>query len=206
MQYLKPVGPGPSGKTWPKWAPQEEQSTSVLRIPNLKSVFLVILSFWSASLTLSTKLGHPDPESNFFLLEKRAVPQQTQLYTPFSLLSLYLPVQARSVPPPLATWYWTLDRSSLHSASVTLFGFSFALSARSGAHLDRRVSWSGSLFECTPQQDRNMPEGSRPGSLREAWSLREPPRAVFLTTFLVRPPATLANRGLRRMPAMFWLF
>ena len=53
--------------------------TSVLRIPNLKSVFLVILSFSSASLTVSTKLGHPDPESNFFLLEKRAVPQQTQL-------------------------------------------------------------------------------------------------------------------------------
>ena len=56
--------------------------TSVLRIPNLKSVFLVILSFSSASLTLSTKLGHPEPESNFFLLEKRAVPQQTQLYSP----------------------------------------------------------------------------------------------------------------------------
>ena len=54
-----------------------EIPTSVLRIPNLKSVFLVILSLPSSFLTLSTKLGHPDPESYFFLLENRAVPQQT---------------------------------------------------------------------------------------------------------------------------------
>ena len=38
-------------------------------------------------------------------------------------------------PFKMSTWYWTLDSSCLHSASVTLFGFSFALSARSGAHL-----------------------------------------------------------------------
>ena len=130
--------------------------TSVLRIPNLKSVFRVILSFSSASLTVSTKLGHPDPESNFFLLEKRAVPQHTQLYTPgssmgivivcgfladivielisspFSLLSLYLPVHARSVPPPLATYMMfsiegKMGTSDLLLLTVVQRSFSFLI-------------------------------------------------------------------------------
>ena len=47
-----------------------------------------------------------------------------------------------------------------------------------------------------------MPEGSKPGSLREASSLVEAPSAAFLATFGVRP-TILAMRGLRRMPAMF---
>jgi hypothetical protein len=33
MQYRSPVGLGPSGNTWPRWAPQLLQTTSVRRIP-----------------------------------------------------------------------------------------------------------------------------------------------------------------------------
>jgi hypothetical protein len=34
MQYLRPVGLGPSGKTCPRWAPQAAQVTSTRRIPS----------------------------------------------------------------------------------------------------------------------------------------------------------------------------
>src|SRR5262245_14279127 len=32
MQYRKPVGCGPSGKTWPRWASQRAQATAMRRI------------------------------------------------------------------------------------------------------------------------------------------------------------------------------
>ena len=65
MQYLSPVGPGPSYKnnlidsfsndglcltlkTWPRCAWHLEHSTSVLSIPNFLSDFLVILSVLSS--------------------------------------------------------------------------------------------------------------------------------------------------------------
>ena len=37
MQYLNPVGGGPSSKTCPRWPPQALQTTSILRMPWLKS-------------------------------------------------------------------------------------------------------------------------------------------------------------------------
>src|SRR2546423_3772001 len=38
MQYRRPVGRGPSGKTCPRWPPQLEHMTSVRDIPNVVSV------------------------------------------------------------------------------------------------------------------------------------------------------------------------
>ena len=65
MQYRRPVGGGPSLKTWPRWAPQRRQVTSV-RTPKPG----VLANEWSACsaiafpFTPSTgakKLGQPHP-------------------------------------------------------------------------------------------------------------------------------------------------
>ena len=73
IQYLKPVGLGPSGKRWPKCEPQFEQTVSSLIIPWLRSSTIVTLSVE----TESKKLGQPDLESNFVLDEKREDLQTT---------------------------------------------------------------------------------------------------------------------------------
>ena len=52
MQYLRPVGAGPSGNTWPRWAWQREQRTSVLVIHSDLSVFRVMLSSPPVSVVL----------------------------------------------------------------------------------------------------------------------------------------------------------
>ena len=83
MQYLMPVGAGPSSNTWPRCAPQRAQLASVRSMP------------WLASGRASTesseagrqKLGQPVPESNFVPDSNRGAPQQAHRYVPASLQS-----------------------------------------------------------------------------------------------------------------------
>src|SRR4051812_27069019 len=72
------------------------------------------------------KLGHPVPESNFASESKSGVPQQTHLYVPGCLLSLYSPVKARSVPFFLATRYCS-GVSSFRQSSSLFFTLSVTL-------------------------------------------------------------------------------
>src|SRR2546425_4541382 len=74
IQYLRPVGSGPSSKTCPRWEPQFEHSTSTLFIKNERSVFSFTFSFFAGS----QKLGQPVPESNFVPELKSSLPQTTQ--------------------------------------------------------------------------------------------------------------------------------
>ena len=78
MQYRWPVGPGPSGKTWPRWPPQAAHVTSVRIIPWLESTCVSTL----ASDAGSTKLGQPEPESNFASERNSSVPHPAQRYMP----------------------------------------------------------------------------------------------------------------------------
>src|SRR5919108_1992231 len=61
IQYLFPVGRGPSSKTWPRCAPQLLHWTSILRIPWLLST----MNFKFCILAGAQKLSQPVPESNF---------------------------------------------------------------------------------------------------------------------------------------------
>src|SRR3972149_850696 len=57
MQERWPVGAGPSGKTWPRWAPHWAHWASTRCIPWLES--LVVSTF--SSLAAAPKLAHPAP-------------------------------------------------------------------------------------------------------------------------------------------------
>jgi len=78
MQNRAPVGSGPSGNTWPRWAPHEVHRVSVRTIPWLSSPWVsttpVATGFW--------KLGQPLRESYLVSLSKRVAPQTTQQYAP----------------------------------------------------------------------------------------------------------------------------
>src|SRR3954464_1236091 len=94
MQYLKPVGLGPSSNTCPRWASHFRHITSVRLIPYFVSVsFLTFSSAMGAQ-----KLGHPVPESNLVSVLNSWFPQQMHLKIPFSCHLLYLPVNGLSVP------------------------------------------------------------------------------------------------------------
>ena len=71
MQYRRPVGAGPSGKTWPRWPPQLAHRTSVRRIPCDVSSRVSTLS----SDDGSKKLGQPEPEWNLVSERKSSAPQ-----------------------------------------------------------------------------------------------------------------------------------
>jgi hypothetical protein len=80
IQYRNPLGSGPSGNTWPKWASQVLQRTSTRTIPNDESfLYLMALSFMGW-----VKLGHPVPDSNFIVESNSGALQHTQLYLPAS--------------------------------------------------------------------------------------------------------------------------
>jgi hypothetical protein len=105
MQYRRPVGFGPSSKTWPRWEPQFEQTTSVREIPWLWSVSSATFSFFAV-----WKLGQPVPDSNLVFESKRSTPQTIQVYVPSSWLFQYFPVKARSVPFCRVTSYcWSFN-------------------------------------------------------------------------------------------------
>src|SRR6185437_8827327 len=80
MQYRSPVGFGPSGKTWPRCAPQRAQVASIRLIPWLISSCVSI----AAESTGSQKLGHPEPDSNFLSEANNSASQATQWYIPSS--------------------------------------------------------------------------------------------------------------------------
>ena len=72
-QKRRPVGRGPSSKTWPRCAPQRAQRISSRCMPWL-------LSPWVRTFSLATgwkKLGQPVPESNLASEVNRGSPQQT---------------------------------------------------------------------------------------------------------------------------------
>ena len=73
MQYLNPVGCGPSGNTWPKCASHWAQTTSTRRIPYELSDSVRTFSFAMGA----EKLGQPVPDSNFVSDENNSAPQQT---------------------------------------------------------------------------------------------------------------------------------
>jgi len=73
LQYLLPVGSGPSSKICPWWPPQFLQWYSVLAYPKRWSVFVSNTSGndWK-------KDGHPEPLSYFVLDSNSFTPQFTQ--------------------------------------------------------------------------------------------------------------------------------
>src|SRR5688572_30170961 len=74
MQKRRPVGRGPSSKTWPRWESQRAQLTSTRVMPWDWSVFSAMFSLamgWK-------KLGQPVPDSNFVSDLKRGRLQPTQ--------------------------------------------------------------------------------------------------------------------------------
>src|SRR5438094_4607658 len=78
MQKRRPVGLGPSVKTWPRWPSQTRQETAVrtsIRVPSGSSLMF-------SSAIGSQKLGHPVPESNFVLELKRSSSHPAQRNTP----------------------------------------------------------------------------------------------------------------------------
>jgi len=111
MQYLFPVGFGPSSNTCPRWLPQFLHSTSVRFIPPLLSSFNSMFSFIA-----SEKLGHPVPESNFASDVKSLAPHTLQLKLPSLSVLRCLPLPLGSVPFSL---------SILYSCSES-FSFSFS--------------------------------------------------------------------------------
>lgn len=80
IQYLKPVGCGPSVNTCPKCALQLLQTTSTLNIP---CVLSLIFSMLLLAIGVK-KLGHPDPDLNFELESNKGDSQQIHLYSPSS--------------------------------------------------------------------------------------------------------------------------
>src|SRR5512143_1647795 len=113
MQYLSPVGGGPSVNTWPRCASQRAQSTSVRRVNMLQSSLVVMFSF----ATGLVKLGQPVPDSNLSSELKRSRSQHTHLYVPFWWLSQYALSNGRSVPFFLVTLNCSGLRSFFHSSS-----------------------------------------------------------------------------------------
>ncbi len=80
MQYLKPLGSGPSGKT----CPGVHHTYYTLLQPSLyqRGVFSYLMAF---SFIGCVKLGHPVPELNLIVESNKGVSQQTQqLYFPAS--------------------------------------------------------------------------------------------------------------------------
>ena len=74
MQNRFPVGCGPSSKTWPRCPPQVAQTTSSRTMPWLVSSRVSTAS----SSAGSTKLGQPEPESNFASERNSSAPHPAQ--------------------------------------------------------------------------------------------------------------------------------
>ena len=119
MQYLWPVGAGPSGNLWPKCELHWEHTASSRTIPWLRSSIIEI-EFGSI---VSKKLGHPDPDSYFVLDEKRAWLHTAHPYIPVSLQSQYFPVKGLSVPPPQQITFCSAFKwSVLNFSSILVWG------------------------------------------------------------------------------------
>ena len=80
MQKRSPDGPGPSGKTWPRWAPHVAHTASVRTMPWERSCLSVTL----AGSMASVKLGQPHPASYFVSEENNGSSHTMQWYVPAS--------------------------------------------------------------------------------------------------------------------------
>src|ERR1044072_9443035 len=114
MQWRKPVGAGPSSKTWPRCASQRAQSTSVRTSGR-------VLSSSSRTLRFETgaqKLGQPVCESYFAFELKSATSQQTHRYMPRAYCLLRGLVYGAYVPLRRATSNCSGVSRRRHSSSV----------------------------------------------------------------------------------------
>src|SRR5882672_6890004 len=93
-----------------------ENMTQVRTMPRLRSVWVRTRSPASGN----QKLGQPEPESYLCSESKSLAPHTMQLYVPCSLLYVYGPVKARSVPLSCVTWYCSGVRRSRRSESEGL--------------------------------------------------------------------------------------
>src|SRR5579871_6630213 len=93
MQYRRPVGLGPSSKTWPRWPPQRRQCTSVRLSTQLLSV-VVSIAFGKGC----QKLGQPVPLSNFVDEAKSGKAQPRHRNVPLRCSLRSGLVQGASVP------------------------------------------------------------------------------------------------------------
>src|SRR3990170_7323118 len=85
MQYLKPVGWGPSLNTCPRWESARLLFTSVRTVKKLLSCFSAIFSGSRGFV----KLGHPVPESYLSRELKSGSPETMSTYIPSLLLFQY---------------------------------------------------------------------------------------------------------------------
>ena len=93
MQNRRPVGLGPSVKTWPRWLSQTRHETAVrtsIRVPSGSSLMF-------SSAMGSQKLGHPVPESNFVLELNTSSSHPAQRKTPRRFSWSRAPLNGRSV-------------------------------------------------------------------------------------------------------------
>ena len=110
MQYRSPVGSGPSLKTWPKWASQTEQRTSV-RLPS-GSVYTAFGAMGEE------KLGQPVPDSNLACEENSGLRHPAQMYIPGRCSWVSGLLLGHSVPLPRMISYCDRVNALRHSASV----------------------------------------------------------------------------------------
>src|SRR6478735_2068664 len=166
MQYLKCVGGGPSGKTWPRWLPQRLQCTSVRRMKNAVSVDSPIEPSMG-----TLKLGQPVPLSNLRSATNSGWPQAAQLKVPARCSWSRAQVPARSVPCSRMTWYCSGVRSARHSASVLVTGY-VSVASFIVPILPEAGSLVGGLAGdledvCGGQDDRQQPHRLRAAHHRE---------------------------------------
>jgi hypothetical protein len=114
MQYRRPLGAGPSGKTWPRWASHVLQMVSI-RCRKLGPSKRYAMTF---AYMGCAKVGHPVPDSNFSGASNRTVPQQRQEYITGSNRLHICELKGRSVPASRVTWYSSGLNCLRHSASV----------------------------------------------------------------------------------------
>src|SRR5690606_22022145 len=102
-----------------RWLWQVAHRTSTRRIPRLRS---------SRSITASPasgvkNAGQPQCDSNFASERNSSAPHARHRYTPLVFVSVYSPVNGRSVPAWRRTWYSSGVSWARHSASdLTTFG------------------------------------------------------------------------------------
>ncbi len=121
MQYLRPVGRGPSSNTCPRCPLHRAQWTSARTIPCVLSIEVS-----TASGTGAEKLGQPVPLSNFASDLNNSWPHPAQRNTPDRCSLFNGLVPARSVPCFRSTWNCSAVSLRRHSSSVA--GMSFAMS------------------------------------------------------------------------------
>jgi hypothetical protein len=98
---------------------------------SVHEIAVVVMLSYVRILVGLVKLGHPVPESNLSSDLKRAFPQHTHLYIPFSLDETYCPVNGISVSFFLVTRYCSGVRFLFHCSlllEIFCHRFNLALS------------------------------------------------------------------------------